>query len=444
MKKITILIVLAALCLNFRLHGQSLLPATALHIGDTVPQRLWRAPLSILNHPRQIKSTTLQDYRGKLIILDFWATWCTSCIHHLPDVNRLQKAFPDELQVILVNTRNSRDTRQKIENFFSRINTDTATATTLFSVVDDVALDKAFYHLSIPHYVWIDHKGMIRAFTSAEEVTSANIRLMLSNDIASTRVKLDINRNRPIYTTEEFPLNQLQKFSLLLKGQIDGAGGGSRQRTIDGEVRGRSFNNRTLVSLYTSVAYHKIKDFCPKQLIISAGDSALLFPPANADLQVWNRDNFYTFELILPKGQSAEFDEVMLKELNASSGFTATLEHRSFNCLQLQKIEPDHALLTHGGERSNKLDEPVRTLANSPVGELAAWLNEQLPASQIVLNNAGEEMLDFYFSGNTHELNNIQKNLARAGLRLVPIKKELACMVLRRSTGTTPTNSNSQ
>ncbi len=43
---------------------------------------------------------TLDDYEGKIVVLNFWATWCAPCKVEMPTLARLQAALGDDVEVL--------------------------------------------------------------------------------------------------------------------------------------------------------------------------------------------------------------------------------------------------------------------------------------------------------------------------------------------------------
>lgn len=54
------------------------------------------------------RAVRLSDFRGKAVLLNFWATWCTACEREMPDMQRLARKCPDDVVVLAINRGESR------------------------------------------------------------------------------------------------------------------------------------------------------------------------------------------------------------------------------------------------------------------------------------------------------------------------------------------------
>ncbi len=55
----------------------------------------------------------LSEMRDKNVIINFWATWCGYCVIEMPDLQKLQETYKDDLLILTVNVGESKEVVQK-------------------------------------------------------------------------------------------------------------------------------------------------------------------------------------------------------------------------------------------------------------------------------------------------------------------------------------------
>lgn len=123
----------------------------------------------------------LGDYKGKIVILDFWNIWCPNCIAAMPKLDSLQREFADDLKIICV----TKDPEQKVKGLFQRLG---ISFDYLSFVMNDSLLSAHFPYKSVPHHVWLDREGKLLYNTYGYNLTRANIEKVLRGN------KLDVLR----------------------------------------------------------------------------------------------------------------------------------------------------------------------------------------------------------------------------------------------------------
>lgn len=104
-------------------------------------------------------SVSLEQFRGKIVIVNFWATWCPPCRQEMPEFNELSRELAESGEAVLlaVNlTDGRRDTPEKVAKFIK----DNGYSMTVLLDTEQAAASE-FGVLYIPSTFVIDAEGRL-------------------------------------------------------------------------------------------------------------------------------------------------------------------------------------------------------------------------------------------------------------------------------------------
>jgi len=133
------------------------LPAATrpLIVGPSVSQLAPEFTLTTLEG----KEVSLEDYRGKLVLLNFWASWCIPCKAEMPLIQEVYEKYQDRGLVVLGMNMTDLDQREDAEKFVEE------TGVTFPILLDDSgSVSEAYRVISVPTSFFIDPSGVVRNF----------------------------------------------------------------------------------------------------------------------------------------------------------------------------------------------------------------------------------------------------------------------------------------
>ncbi len=138
------------------------LNVVALRVGNPVPKNFWDQT-HLLFENGTTKEITLKEYKGKLLVLDFWSVGCANCIFHQKAMNHFRDNYKEEMAIIMVNPIRTKDDLLVIQNFEKRNAKHFPNG--LKSIILDSYLQDMFLPVGFPMYIWINKHGLVETIS---------------------------------------------------------------------------------------------------------------------------------------------------------------------------------------------------------------------------------------------------------------------------------------
>lgn len=426
---------------------------TSLGIGDTVPEMTIS---NVLNYSKS--SIEFSELKGKLLILDFWATWCGPCISAFPKLDNLQNKFRDKLQILSVTTE-----KDKVVGDFL-LSMKKVKGISPVTVVGDSQLKKLFVHVYLPHYVWIDQAGKIVAITDDKAVTEENINKLLSSGSISMEEKRDeiltvvtesesgnaiFHPAIKIKSGDKVQLTAIPKSNLVFKSVLthytEGMAPGAYQDSTT-----ISMYNTSIFSLFRSALWKfqlemlnanntvvDVKDTSLLNIIRNKNSVASAENPSAGNRKI-SEKNRYCYELKVPGDLKSQKFDIMLNELNnyfgATLGIEGVFEDRKASYLALVRMASATAdLKTKGGAQVLEKNKFSFQVKNVSVEAFIQSLLLDLQAYPPIFDETGiEENIDLDLNCHMSNLDALNAELKKYGLQLIEKQKLSRIAVIRQ------------
>ena len=291
--KSSLFLFLGLLCLTVRAAGNAG-PKT----GDEPP--LLRAA-TLLQAPPGAKMDA-KSLRGKVVVLEFWATWCGPCVAAISHLNELADKFKDQPVQFIAITAEDEAT---IKPFLTK-----RPIHAWVALDTDRAMNKAYGIVAIPHTVIVDKDGKIAAITYPTLLNEGHIKDLLAGR------KIDLKEpGRGEQTVENKDSREKPPlFQVLVRPSIYT---NSSCGTGNGRLNARAWSVQDILPLAFDVRHDRILTNTPLP------------------------EGQYDFTIIQPGGTDGSFTNLLQQALMSAFGLAGTRETNDVEVLLLKMKEPN-------------------------------------------------------------------------------------------------------
>lgn len=411
-------------------------PARPLQVGDQLPDLYIRG---LRNYP-VTEASLSQIQKGKLLLIEFWATYCGTCIGVMPKMDSIQRQFGNELQVLAVTF----EEKQAVQNLHAKL--PHLREFSLPIATGDTLLRRYFPYRYVPHLVWVNPEMKIIAITSHEAVTAANIQSLMKGGTPGLITKKDNMEFdwRKRYQPSDYIVHSRSLFS-----RYDAAIGGGLvqfpfQFHADSIQRLFAWNNSLLQLFYTAYSTLNGPYINYNRVVLEIRDSSRYIqpksvPPAYTTMKEWKYEHMYSYELEVPATLPREqFYHYMLQDLVLKTNIDARVEQKNITCwiLTCAGSKQEKLLPSNASRRRINEGDTLRKMNGTTMDDFTFFLNSFSEIHPVVnktnLTYPVDLELNIKVGDQTSlDMEALKKTLAAQGLQLKKKKHRFPVLVIR-------------
>lgn len=370
-----------ALLLPFFAQAQS----EKLEIGDELPH---------------ITGTTidgldiyLDEWKGRVVVLEFWATWCSPCLSGLKHLHELKAQLGGDLEIVAI----SRETATRQKRFADY------TQYPFWFIEHRPLFDTFFPHRVIPHSVVVGPDGQIAAITAPGNITEATIRTLLQKKSVTLPLKNDSPWDPGTLIFERDSL-VVSAFEI----QPD---------RPDAPTFSRTYNEPPFARRRTTMVNFRIPDLYRHALQTTVYRMDI---PEEGDEQ-------YCVDIVVPPDQEEQLYMHMLDSLDQYFGWQVDTVVQEVDVWVLSQAAAGVQLAFAKKPGLTSASGSGFVNSGAPLAAFANYLESFGLAGKPVLNEAemGEQLFDINFTFDPENPATFKESLGKMGLQVQPERRQV-------------------
>lgn len=359
----------------------------AIKVGD-----IFVPPSAVQQMRGTGKPIDLKKLEDKVVILDFFDTFCGTCIQTMPKLQKLQDKLKDKVQIITVSWQD----KGTLQRFYDKNEYLKENKVNLPVIYSDVYLKERFPHKSVPHVVLL-FNGQVQAITGNKVITEEHVLALYEKGQVDLPLKDDFGTGNLLGQAIG---ERLTKGAVSLSGYQNGVPFESFRKQQD-SVTGLQKTSFYNCSIYSAVmsTWAKIEKANyiprPERLLLIVKDPNAYKDTANVG-DIWYAEHAISYERmdVISRTDSAQ-GRLLLHDLHTFLGIRTNKAMKNIECLILKPCP----VKSYGG----KIPMEGMTYAGTSVFAVMTDMGRQFPPVLDLVKSKAEIKLGDY--SNLKELN---------------------------------------